>query len=160
MANRRSVQKRNRSGYAQHIGRTILSLTVVVSVVLPMASPLAATSSYAPLAVLPKPRDISCQGWERDTVVVSWADEAPDETEWRVERNIGGAGWLQVAVLAADSGQWRDTGADVSTQNRQYRVRSFRSGDSAISPVSDVCNNRRIYENGPFRIFYGLRHER
>ncbi len=89
--------------------------------------------------------------------MVSWADEAPDETEWRVERNIGGAGWSQVAVLAADSGQWRDTGADVSTQNRQYRVRSFRSGDSATSPYSDVCNNRRIYENGPFRIFYGLR---
>jgi Mg-chelatase subunit ChlD len=156
-ADRWSEQKRGRGGYAQHLWRVIVSLAVMVSVVLPPSMPLSASTPHAPQAALPKPKDISCQGWERDTVVVSWADEAPDETEWRVERNIGGAGWSQVATLPTDTGQWRDTGADVSTQNRQYRVRSFRSGDSANSPYSDVCNNRRIYENGPFRIFYGLR---
>jgi Mg-chelatase subunit ChlD len=129
----------------------------VVFVVLLASTPLAATAPHAPQAALPKPKNIICQGWERDTVVVSWTDEAPDETQWRVERNIGGAGWSQVAALAANSGEWRDTVADVSTQNRRYRVRSFRSGDSASSPYSDICNNRRIYENGPFRIFYGLR---
>ncbi len=133
------------------------SVLLAASVALSQWAPAPARSPGAPLAALPKPKNIACMGWERDTVVVGWADEAPDETEWRVERNIAGAGWSLVATLPADSGEWRDTGADVSAQDRQYRVRSFRSGDSANSPYSDVCNNRRIYENGPFRIFYGLR---
>ena len=86
------------------VARAVLCLMVVVaSVVLPASTPLAATAPHAPQAALPKPKDISCQGWERDTVVVSWADEAPDETQWRVERNISGAGWLQVATPPATS---------------------------------------------------------
>lgn len=142
---------------ARSLAGAVMCLLVVLAFKLPAPAPLAAAGPSGPTAPLPQPKDISCGGRERDTVVLYWIDEAPDETEWRVERNIGGAGWSQVATLPANTGTWTDTGADVSTQNRQYRVRSFRSGDSANSPYSDVCNNRRIYENGPFRIFYGLR---
>jgi Mg-chelatase subunit ChlD len=112
-------------------------------------------------APLPQPSNISCQGYERDTVVVYWKDEASDETNYRVERSIGGGAWTEIATLTPDGNgrysPYRDTGADVSTQNRRYRVRAFRSTDTSYSPYSAVCNNRHIYEPGDFRIFYGLR---
>jgi Mg-chelatase subunit ChlD len=116
---------------------------------------------HAPLGPLPQPDNIACQGWERDTVQVSWRDTATDETNYRVERSIGGAAWTQVATISPDSdgkyAAYRDTGADVSTQNRRYRVRSFRSSDNSFSPYSEICNNRHIYDPGAFRLFYGLR---
>ena len=126
------------------------------------ASSTAASTAYAKhpsamTAALPQPTDMRCLGWERDTVVVGWTDNAPDETAWKVERQIGAGGFSEVASLAANVGEWRDLGADVSAQNRHYRVRSYRSGDNTFSPYSETCNNRHIYENGPFRIFYGLR---
>ena len=142
--------------------RAVQALFVSVAILTGLASASPTPQVYAAKpaameAALPQPTDMSCQGWERDTVVVSWTDNAPDETAWKIERKIGGGSFSEVASIAANSGQWRDTGADVSTQDRHYRVRSYRSGDNTFSPYSEVCNNRRIYENGPFRIFYGLR---
>jgi len=111
----------------------------------------------APAAPLPTPVNVSCQGWEESAVRFYWKDEAPDETAWKVERNIGGAGWVEVASLAANTRQWFDTGADPTVNNRQYRVRSYRSGDASYSPYSAVCNNRRALADDNFRVFYGLR---
>lgn len=139
--------------------RFVLCLSLLV-IAVASASPATATrpaSPLAPLAPLPTPINIACQGWENNTVVVSWADQAPDETEWRVERNVAGGGWSQVATPAANATEWRDTGiSNPGTVERRYRVRSYRNGDNTNSPYSAICSNRRINEYGPFRIFYGL----
>ncbi|MFL5800725.1 MAG: hypothetical protein ACJ8CR_03190, partial [Roseiflexaceae bacterium] len=136
----------------------IFVLLVMTLVALPASS---RAQPPAPAAVLPKPENIACQGWERDTIIVSWKDTATDETNYRVERSVGGAAFAEVATIAPNGAgnydAYRDMGADVSTQNRRYRVRSYRSGDTSFSPYSDICNNRRIFETAKFRIFYGLR---
>lgn len=137
---------------------TPLALILLWSILLSGSVPQAVAAPNAPL---PKPENINCQGYESDTVVVRWKDTAEDETNYRVERKIGSGSWSEVATLSPNGEgkyePYRDTGADVSSQNRFYRVRSYRSGDNSYSPYSDVCNNRRIFENDDFRIFYGLR---
>ncbi len=128
--------------------------SVAVLATLAGASSPAHAASLAPPAT---PTTIFCQGYERDTVAVSWRDQATDETAYRVERSIGGAAFSEVTTLPADSSSYNDTHADVSTQNRRYRVRAFRAGDNTFSDYSPICNNRRIYETDHFRIFYGVR---
>jgi len=120
----------------------------------------AGSPALAPHAPLPQPTNISCQGRERDTVAVYWKDTATDENNYRVERSINNGAWSQVATISPDSNGnypgYFDTAIDV-TQNRRYRVRSYRTNDDSYSPYSSVCNNRRIYDPGAFRVFYGLR---
>ncbi len=112
----------------------------------------------APTAPPAAPTNISCQGYEKDAVVLYWKDNATDETEYRVERSVGGAAFSEVATLAADSTSWKETGIDPSVQNRRYRVRAYRaSGVDNFSDYSPICNNRRVYETAHFRFFYGLR---
>lgn len=141
--------------------RAAIGALLLLGVTMALLLPAAASAGPVLAAPLPQPIDISCQGYERDTVVVYWGDPATDETNYRVERSIGGAAFAEVATIAPDAvgnyAAYRDTGADVSVQNRRYRVRSFRTGDSSFSPYSAICNNRRIFENTNFRIFYGLR---
>jgi hypothetical protein len=106
------------------------------------------------------PTNISCQGYEEDALYVRWKDNADDETNYRVERRIGGGSWSEVATMNPDGdgnyGAYEETGIDTSQQNRFYRVRAFRSGDNTYSSYSAVCNNRRLFENTNFRFFYGL----
>ncbi len=140
------------------LGYRIILVFVVLLLPLLMLPALVRADPHL-TADLPKPTNISCQGYEQDTVVVRWKDTAEDETNYRVERSIDGAAFSEVATLTPDgSGNYsayQDTGID-TTQNRRYRVRSFRSSDSNFSPYSDICNNPRIYETDNFRIFYRL----
>jgi len=103
------------------------------------------------------PSNIACMGWERTTVVIGWKDNSTDETEFRIERSDNGGAWSQIATVAANATEYRNTGVDVSNQGHQYRVRAYRSGDDTNSDYSAVCNNRRIYDPNNFRLFYGLR---
>lgn len=105
---------------------------------------------------VPAPTAIACQGNQRDTVRITWRDNATDETEYRVERQIDASGWAEIKSLPANATLFDDEHADVSEQNRHYRVRAFRSSDNSFSAYSDVCNNRRIFETTHFRIFYGV----
>ena len=140
---------------------SVLIVFAALVLLLSASQPTFSSGLLSPAAPLPKPADIACEGYERDTVLVYWRDTATDETNYRVERSIGGGVWSQVATLSPDAAGnypgYADTHADVSTQNRRYRVRSYRSSDSSYSPYSDVCNNRRILEPGNFRVFYGVR---
>ncbi|MFZ6028687.1 MAG: VWA domain-containing protein [Chloroflexota bacterium] len=131
------------------------TLAALLAVLLLATGDAAGTSQ----ATLPKPEDIACQGWERTTVIVSWNDNAIDETGYKIERSDNGGPWAEIATVNPDGngnyGGYHDTGLDVSNQGHRYRVRSFEGTD--FSPYSDVCNNRRIYDPQGFRIFYGLR---
>jgi Mg-chelatase subunit ChlD len=112
----------------------------------------------SPLADLPKPNNISCQGWEEDTVVIGWKDNATDEDGYKIERSDNGGSWTQIATVTPNAegkySGYRDTGVDTSNQGHRYRIRSYAGTDH--SPYSDICNNRRIYAPQNFRVFYGL----
>lgn len=145
----------------QHWKRPLIGLFLLAISALALLVPMIVMADPVLTADLPKPANIACTGYERDTIVVGWKDTATDETNYRVERSVGGAAFAEVDTITPDAegnyDAYRETGADVSSQNRRYRVRSFRNSDNSFSPYSDVCNNRRIYEPNNFRIFYGLR---
>ena len=104
------------------------------------------------------PTNIACQGWQRDTVLVSWKDNDNDEANYRVERSIDGGAWTEVGTVNLDENgnypAYRDTAIDVN-KNYRYRVRGAH-GDGTFTDYSPVCDNRRIFETTGFRIFYGL----
>ncbi len=112
----------------------------------------------SPTALL-KPENISCVGWERDTVAIGWSDKSTGEDGYKVERSDSGGAYSVIATVApnADGNYpgYRDTGVDVSTQAHRYRVRAYQGG--SFGPYSDSCNNRRIWDPQKFRIFYGVR---
>ncbi|RIK41950.1 MAG: hypothetical protein DCC57_18630, partial [Chloroflexi bacterium] len=109
------------------------------------------------------PTNIACQGWERDTVLISWQDNDGDEVNYRIERSIDGAAFSEIATVSPNAGggydAYRDTGVDVNKRYR-YRVRGAH-GDGSFTGYSPVCSKRRLFEtsntpNNGFRIFYGL----
>lgn len=114
-----------------------------------LSSPVLADAPVAP-------DNVSCQGWEADTVRFAWRHDDENVTEYRVQKNIDGAGWDVVETVDPDDPNfYADTGIDTSKNNR-YRVVAFNDADDT-SATSVICNNRRIYETDRFRIFYGLR---
>jgi hypothetical protein len=91
---------------------------------LPVAAPTAPTG-LAATAVLPS------------QINLIWQDNSSDETNFRVERSPNGSsGWLEIAVLAANSVSYSDTGLACSTIYF-YRVRAFREADGQYSSYSN-----------------------
>ncbi|MEO8617674.1 MAG: hypothetical protein ABI600_21275, partial [Luteolibacter sp.] len=76
-------------------------------------------------------------------VELSWTDNSSNETGFKIERAINGAGWNQIATVSSDAG----TGAsafytDFSTQPRtqySYRVRAYNT--SIDSEYSNTASN-------------------
>ncbi len=112
----------------------------------------------SPTATLLKPENISCQGWERDTVIVGWKDTSTGENGFKLERSDNGGAFSEIQTRNPDgSGNYdafKDTGTD-TTHNLRYRIRAYEG--SNFGPYSDICDNRRIYDPQNFRIFFGLR---
>src|SRR5438552_2123054 len=79
--------------------RVRLALLALLALLTVLALLPAGAWAVGPAAVLPKPANIACQGWERDTVVVSWKDTATDESNYRIERKIGGGAFSEVATI-------------------------------------------------------------
>ncbi len=132
--------------------RLVVLFTFLVAQVLNI-TPLQVQAADPP----PQPTNISCQGTAATTVRLFWKDNASDETNYIVERRIGGGAFSVLATLGANVGFYDDTTADTSNQNNFYRVKAFRSGDTSSSIYSSICNNRRITATSHFRLFYGLR---
>jgi Mg-chelatase subunit ChlD len=106
-------------------------------------------------AQLAKPEDISCRnvGRATDQVRVRWKDVSDDETAYRIERRIGGADWVEIGDIDADSNSFEDSGVDFGDANR-YRVRAYRSGDDSFGPYSDVCRSPMALDSDLFRVYY------
>jgi Mg-chelatase subunit ChlD len=134
-----------------------LFLMVMVAMLLMTASSARSEQAHL-LADLPKPVNINCVGWEEDTVVIGWKDNATGEDGYKIERSDNGGAWAQIATVAPNSegkyDAYRDTGMDTTNQGHRYRIRSYSGSDNSL--YSDICNNRRIYDPQNFRIFYGL----
>ena len=109
------------------------------------------------------PTNIACQGWQRDTVRISFQDNDNDEADYRLERSIDGAAFTEIATISPNDGggydAYFDTSIDVNKRYR-YQVRG-RHADNSYTGYSPICSNRRIFDtsnvaNNGFRIFYGL----
>ncbi len=112
----------------------------------------------SPAATLLKPENISCQGWEEDTVRVGWKDTSTDEDGFKLEQSDNGGAWTEVQTRNPNAegnyDAFKLTGTD-TTHNLRYRIRAYEGAN--FGPYSDICDNRRIYDPQNFRIFYGLR---
>ena len=101
---------------------------------------------------------MKCVGWESDTVLFAWDDNASGELWYEVERSIDGEEWVYMWKVEPNDdgnyGAYKDLGIDTS-KNYRYKVRAYYS-EGNYSPYSEVCENRRIYEPDNFRIFYGV----
>ncbi|MBC8010665.1 MAG: fibronectin type III domain-containing protein [Burkholderiales bacterium] len=72
-------------------------------------------------------------------IILTWTDNADEETAYRVERSADGTtGWTQIATLAANSVSHADTGLAPST-TYHYRVFATNAaGDSAASSTANA----------------------
>jgi hypothetical protein len=72
------------------------------------------------------------------SLVLSWADNANNETGYSVERSTDGRSFAQIAQAGANTGAWTDTALNSGT-TYYYRVRAFNgSGNSAYSNVASA----------------------
>jgi CSLREA domain-containing protein len=95
--------------------------------------PVAATPLFSPTNL----RLIS----RTDTQInLAWDDSNTSETAYHLERSTDGTNWTEIAVLAANTTTYVDTTANVCTAVYQYRVRVYRSSDSAYSSYSNVIS--------------------
>lgn len=164
MAILRNCVVRIRTGWQRHAHVLFLLLLgllatggVVAGLLLQPRTIDAATDGNNP------PTNMICQGWQRDTVLISFKDNDNDEVNYRLERSIDGAAFTEIATISPNDGGgydgYFDTGIDV-TKRYRYRVRGAH-GDATFTGYGPICSNRRIFEtsatpNNGFRIFYGL----
>ena len=69
---------------------------------------------------------------------LSWADNAGNETGFKVERSTDGTNWSAIATLASNAASFSDTGLSPGV-TRQYRVYAFNA-----TAVSDYSNQASI----------------
>jgi hypothetical protein len=67
-------------------------------------------------------------------VTLTWADNATNETGYKIERSGDGVVFAEVATLSAGTASYSNTGL-VAKSNYYYRVRAYNSaGNSSYSP--------------------------
>ena len=70
---------------------------------------------------------------------LTWADNASDESAYRIERSPDGLAWAEIVTLPADSASYNDTGLTCAT-SYTYRVRAYRASDDAFSVYSNEAS--------------------
>ena len=83
------------------------------------------------------------------SLVLSWADNANNETGYSVERSTDGRSFAQIAQAGANTGAWTDTALNSGT-TYYYRVRAFNgSGSSAYSNVASAQTQAAATSGAP-----------
>jgi hypothetical protein len=89
-------------------------------------------------STLDAPSDLSAMAVSRTQINLTWTDNSPDETDFRVERSPNGStGWQEIGTVDADITTYDDTDLVCGT-TYHYRVRAYRSGDGRYSEYSNV----------------------
>ena len=84
------------------------------------------------------PTQLSATVGSPTTVVLSWTDNADDETGVRIERSLNGVSFVEIATTETDATAYPDTGLIPAT-TYFYRVRATNTeGDSTWSNVAEV----------------------
>jgi carboxypeptidase T len=101
-------------------------------------------SSYSNLAfdnTLPcPPTDLGAAAASFTQIDLTWQDNSPDETGFRVERSPNGStGWTQMATVGANVTSYQDSGLGCSI-GFYYRVCAYRSSDGQYSGYTDAVN--------------------
>lgn len=101
-----------------------------------LTPPAAGTGGYDAAAA---PRDIDLQPLSGTDVMVSWSDQTPDESQFRIERRTGGGSWVAVGGnRPANSVRYRDIGLAPQT-SYDYRITVDRPGlPSVVSATRSV----------------------
>jgi len=96
-------------------------------------------SATATGLVLPAtPTQLTAAPFSATQIDLNWTDGNPSPAPVKVERSVGGGGFTQVAVTAAGSTTYRDTGLTAST-SYTYRIRATNaSGDSGFSATASA----------------------
>jgi hypothetical protein len=112
-----------RSGYDFYSGYSNV-LTASTSACPPPSTPTALTLSQITL----------------NRINLTWADNANNETGYRVERTLdNGLTWTEIAQLAGNSTGYSNTGLSCQT-NYGYRVRAYRATDNSFSYYSNLAS--------------------
>ncbi len=83
---------------------------------------------FEPAEIPPEsPSDLEVESATPNEILISWRDLSIDEESFRVERGEDGGGFVQIAILPADSTSYADPGI---TDGREfaYRVRAWAGG--------------------------------
>ncbi|MFM6850865.1 MAG: N,N-dimethylformamidase beta subunit family domain-containing protein [Terrabacter sp.] len=93
----------------------------------------------ASLSLPPAPPSGLTAAMSGTAVQLKWTDNATTESAYLVQRSVdNGAGWVQVASLAADSTSYLDTGVTASTTYAYRVLASNANGPSAPSTAQSI----------------------
>lgn len=98
-----------------------------------------ATTNYT---WFPAPSSLNASAVSYNQINLSWGDTALDESDFRLERSLDGASWLQIATVDANVTSHSDTAAVDCDTLYYYRVRAHRQNDNTFSDYSPVDSAR------------------
>jgi hypothetical protein len=91
------------------------------------------------------PSNLTAAAFSSSQIDLEWADNADNETGFRLERSADGTNWSEVAVTGSNIASFTDTGL-VGATAYQYRVRAYNSAGfsgysnmSAATTAADAC---------------------
>ena len=100
-----------------------------------------ASSTVTASTPLAPPTGLSASAVSDTRIDLSWSDQSGAESEYRIERRVSGGAFAEVAVTAAGSTGYEDTGLESST-TYEYRVRACDAGDcSAYSAEASATTD-------------------
>ncbi len=93
-----------------------------------------------PVAAPAAPSNIQASAVSSAAINLTWQDNSSDETEFQIERSPDGVNnWQQIAVVAANTTQYTDSGRSCET-HYYYRLRAYRATDAQASSYSGLAD--------------------
>ncbi len=77
------------------------------------------------------PTKLTATAVSRDKIMLTWMDNAYNETGFKIERKTGGGSYAQIATLGANTTVYSDTGLSAGT-TYYYRVRAYSSTGNSV----------------------------
>lgn len=95
------------------------------------------------------PSSLSASALSSSSIKLTWADNATNETGFKLERSLDGQVFSQIATLGENTTSFTDTGLAAST-TYFYRVRAYNGiGDSAYSNTAQATTQAAVNDTTP-----------
>ncbi len=93
------------------------------------------------------PGDLFASALSDSEINLSWADNADNETGYRLERSVDNTNWTEFAVTGVNTTSFIDSGL-APLSDYQYRVRAYNSnGSYSYSNISSATTQQRVCVN-------------